>query len=131
MILQTPFVFNDTVRFNVTLDRSFSEESIFTALDHAGMKQFISEKGLDYIIAENVQNLLGGELQRIEIARAFLYNRPIILAYEATSSLDNITAAHIRNTFINSPNTLIEVAHKVSQEEQLLYDKVLKLEGNE
>ena len=60
-----------------------------------------------------------------------MYNRPIILADEATSSLDNITAAHIRNTFINSPNTLIEVAHKVSQEEQLLYDKVLKLEGNE
>ncbi|MFS1132564.1 ATP-binding cassette domain-containing protein [Enterococcus hirae] len=131
LILQTPFVFNDAVRFNVTLDRSFSEESIFTALDHAGMKQFISEKGLDYIIAENGQNLSGGELQRIEIARAFLYNRPIILADEATSSLDNITAAHIRNTFINSPNTLIEVAHKVSQEEQLLYDKVLKLEGNE
>ncbi|HBC7861272.1 TPA: ATP-binding cassette domain-containing protein [Enterococcus faecalis] len=131
LILQTPFVFNDTVRFNVTLDRSFSEESIFTALDHAGMKRFISEKGLDYIIAENGQNLSGGELQRIEIARAFLYNRPIILADEATSSLDNITAAHIRNTFINSPNTLIEVAHKVSQEEQLLYDKVLKLEGNE
>lgn len=131
LILQTPFVFNDTVRFNVTLDRSFSEESIFTALDHAGMKQFISKKGLDYIIAENGQNLSGGELQRIEIARAFLYNRPIILADEATSSLDNITAAHIRNTFINSPNTLIEVAHKVSQEEQLLYDKVLKLEGNE
>lgn len=131
LVLQTPFVFNDTVRFNVTLDRSFSEESIFTALDHAGMKQFISEKGLDYIIAENGQNLSGGELQRIEIARAFLYNRPIILADEATSSLDNITAAHIRNTFINSPNTLIEVAHKVSQEEQLLYDKVLKLEGNE
>lgn len=92
-------MFNDTVRFNVTLDRSFSEDSIFTALDHAGMKQFISEKGLDYIIAENRQNLSGGELQCIEIARAFLYNRPIILADEAISSLDNITSTYQKHFY--------------------------------
>lgn len=129
-ILQTPFVFNDTVHFNVTLGRSFPEKKILYALEQAGMYQFISEKGLDYIIGENGENLSGGELQRVEIARAFLYNRPILLADEATSSLDNVTADHIRQTFINGANTLIEVAHKVSIEEQLLYDRVIQLEGH-
>ena len=127
-ILQAPFVFNDTVRFNVTLGCSFPEKKVLSALEQAGLHQFISEKGLDYVISENGENLSGGELQRLEIARAFLYDRPIILADEATSSLDNDTAEHIRKTFINGANTLIEVAHKIPIEEQVLYDKVIHLD---
>lgn len=48
----------------------------------------VDEKGLTYSVGEKGKNLSGGQIQRIEIARALLSDRPIMLADEATSALD-------------------------------------------
>jgi ABC-type transport system involved in cytochrome bd biosynthesis fused ATPase/permease subunit len=127
-ISQQPFAFDDTIQFNLTLGRTFSDQQIQRALKNAGLPQFSTAEGLKYQVGENGQNLSGGELQRLEIARAQLYDRPIILADEATSSLDQTTAEQIHQLFIASQQTLIEVAHQVPEDQLKDYDQVIRLD---
>lgn len=128
VISQQPFAFDDTIQFNLTLGRTFSDQQIQQALKNAGLPQFSTAEGLKYQVGENGQNLSGGELQRLEIARAQLYDRPIILADEATSSLDQTTAEQIHQLFIASQQTLIEVAHQVPEDQLKDYDQVIRLD---
>lgn len=127
-ISQQPFAFDDTIQFNLTLGRTFSDQQIQRALKNAGLPQFSTAEGLKYQVGENGQNLSGGELQRLEIARAQLYDRPIILADEATYSLDQTTAEQIHQLFIASQQTLIEVAHQVPEDQLKDYDQVIRLD---
>ncbi|WP_125768405.1 ATP-binding cassette domain-containing protein [Lapidilactobacillus wuchangensis] len=127
-ISQQPFAFDDTIQFNLTLGRHFSQQQIQQALQNAGLPQFSTDEGLNYQVGENGQNLSGGELQRLEIARAQLYDRPIILADEATSSLDQQTAEQVHQLFITSQKTLIEVAHQVPEDQLKDYDQVIRLD---
>ena len=67
---QKPFMFDDTLRFNVTLGRQVDEEQLLMACHEAGLDDLIQENGLDYPVGENGNNLSGGQIQRVEIARA-------------------------------------------------------------
>ncbi|MDK6503448.1 hypothetical protein [Lactobacillus crispatus] len=55
-----------------------------------------------------------GERKRIELARAFLFQREILVVDEGTASLDPQTAEQIHNVFLNSPLTVIEIDHHIS-----------------
>lgn len=125
---QTPFAFDSTVKFNMTLGLEFGNDKIKAALTDAGLSQFATDEGLNYKVGENGHNLSGGELQRLEIARARLFNRPILLADEATSSLDEKTAKQIHELFMNDDQTLIEVAHHVPEDEFKDYTQVIRLD---
>ena len=128
-IAQSPFIFDDTLEFNVTLGLPYSQEEIKNALAQAGLTDLVNEKGLDYRVGEKGQNLSGGQIQRIEITRALLSQRPIMLADEATSALDRNLSKAIHNIIINDNKlTVIEVAHNLSKEDQEKFDSVLKLD---
>lgn len=98
----------------------------------AGLEKLIKEKGWDYQVGENGKKLSGGQIQRIEIARALLANRPILLADEATSSLDNKLSLAIHKIILNSPGlTVIEVAHKITDQEKKMFDRVIDLNNKQ
>ena len=79
-------------------------------------------------MGEKGVNLSGGQIQRIEIARALLSERPILLADEATSALDPELSLEIHKTLLKQPNlAVIEVAHKISEEEKEMFDQIIKL----
>ena len=61
---------------------------ILIALKKAGLSEFVRVNGIDYMVAENGTNLSGGEQKRIELARAFLYNKTFLVIDEGTASLD-------------------------------------------
>lgn len=82
---QKPFIFDDTIKFNILLGKKVTSKELNNAVNLAGLTKLIKEKGLDYEVGEKGNNLSGGQIQRIEIARALLANRPIILADEARS----------------------------------------------
>ncbi|WP_010632925.1 ATP-binding cassette domain-containing protein, partial [Sporolactobacillus vineae] len=106
----------------------YTDQEVMEAAEHAGLAELIREKGLDFQIGANGGNLSGGQLQRIEIARALIRKRPILLADELTSALDNRLSLQIHRTLFNLPITIIEAGHKLSQEEMQNYDHVIHLD---
>ncbi|MFT8411992.1 MAG: ABC transporter ATP-binding protein [Schleiferilactobacillus perolens] len=128
LVKQTPFLFNDTLRYNITLGAPFSDTAVLSAMKDAGLSALVAEKGLDYQVVENGQNLSGGQVQRIEIARALIRQRPVLLADEATSALDDQLADKVRREFLAGPETLIEVGHQVPAAVQAMYDRVIHLD---
>lgn len=113
-VRQESNIFNDTLRFNLTLGRSFSDQQITAALRQAGLLAYAQEHGLDTLITENGDNLSGGEHKRIELARAFLYQRQFLVVDEGTASLDPQTADDIQRIILASPATVVEIDHHLS-----------------
>ena len=127
-INQKPFLFDRSLLFNLTLGKKYTEEELNKAIKFSGLTELVNEKGFDYQVGQNGNNLSGGQIQRIEIARAILARRPILLADEATSALDNNLSLQIHQTLLKDSNfAVIEVAHKISQEERKLFDKIIDL----
>lgn len=124
LIRQQPLMFNDSIKYNITLGEDYSDEEIMEVAQAAQIGELINQKGLDYEVGENGKNLSGGQKQRIEIARALIRKRPIILADEMTSALDEETSKLVREYITSSSETVIEVAHKVTDDERKLYDEI-------
>lgn len=127
-INQKPFMFDRSLHFNLTLDKKYSEEDLNEAIKLAILTELVKEKGLDYQVGQNGNNLSGGQIQRIEIARSILAKRPILLADEATSALDNKLSLQIHQVLLKNSNfAVIEVAHKISHQEKEMFDRIIDL----
>lgn len=126
-VSQDPAMFGDTILYNLTLGREFSKEKLDAAIEQAGLKEFIEEKGLNYELEESAANISGGQKQRIEIARALLYDCCVLLVDEGTSALDADTAQKIHHTIMNLDKTVIEVAHHIPEAIKNQFDQVLEL----
>ena len=112
-VQQTSQIFNDTLLFNLTLGKKFDDFKITEAIKKAGLLPYVNRYGLNTIIEENGNNLSGGEKKRIELARAFLYERDFLIVDEGTASLDPTTANQIHEIFLNSPLTVVEIDHHI------------------
>lgn len=127
-IQQRPFLFRGTLKENITLGRPVKQALLEQIAAKAGLTDLVADKGWNFMLAADGSNLSGGQNQRIEIARALLSNRPIILADEATSSLDKDLSVQIYRTILQDfAGTVIAVAHKVTAEEETLFDQVIDL----
>ena len=126
VIQQNVFVFNASIRDNVTMFRDFSDDKVEDALSKAHLLELIRERGDDYLCGENGKGLSGGEKQRVSIARSLLKESSILLADEVTSALDAKTSHEVINEILDLDSvTRIVVTH--SLEESLLkrYDEIL------
>ncbi len=121
-VLQHPALFNDTVRMNLTLGRTFSDNALWRALEVAQLRETIEKMtgGLNTIIGHQGVRLSGGQRQCLAIARMALSNPSVVILDEATSALDAETEAHLHlalNTFLAGRTTLI-IAHRLSAVKQ-------------
>lgn len=126
LIKQKPLIFNDSIHYNVTLGQPFSEVEFNEALENACLTELVEEKTKEYIVGENGENLSGGQLQRIEIARALIRKRPVLLADEPTSALDHSLSKVIHENLLRSSDILIEVSHKISTDEGAAFTQTLQ-----
>ena len=109
--------FSDSVFDNVTLwDPSVADFEVILACRDAGIHQDIAarEGGYRAVVAPRGRNFSGGQLQRMEIARALTVDPSIIILDEATSALDAQTEAEVIQRIRDRGTTCIVVAHRLS-----------------
>lgn len=128
IVQQDVYIFDDTLRANITLNQSFTDEEIKKAVQQSGLESYVleNELGLQALCGENGSNLSGGQKQRVSIARALIRKTPILLLDEATSSLDNQVTTEIESSILDIQNlTALVVTHKLNENILKKYDRIL------
>ena len=116
VVSQDIYMFNDTIRNNICLYKQVEDNKILEMCEDSGLKDFISEVSLDYQVGQNGTKLSGGQKQKVALARALLYDRPIVIFDEATSSTDEYSEQQI-NSLLHTKlidKTVIVVTHRTN-----------------
>jgi ATP-binding cassette subfamily C protein CydCD len=119
LVAQDTYLFNDTLRANVLLARpGATDAELRAALERASLGDLIEAlpEGVDTVVGERGLQLSGGQRQRVAIARAFLKDAPVLILDEATSHLDAVNEAVVRQALdaLARGRTTLVIAHRLS-----------------
>lgn len=129
-IQQNVFVFNASIKDNISMFRDFPKTEMDEAIARAHLGALIRERGEDYLCGENGSGLSGGEKQRISIARSLLKKSSVLLADEVTAALDAQTAHRVSSDILDLQGiTRIVVTHTLEESLLRRYDKIFVLRG--
>lgn len=132
VIQQNVFIFNASIRDNITMFSEFPDAEVQRAIELSGLSKLLEEKGEGYLCGENGVNLSGGEKQRISIARSLLRNAQILLADEITAALDAETSYQVNDAVLNlSGITRIVVTHTLDAALLRRYDGILAMKSGQ
>ncbi|HFS85426.1 MAG TPA: ABC transporter ATP-binding protein, partial [Epsilonproteobacteria bacterium] len=130
LILQHPKLFNDTMRFNLTLGKDYSDVEIHKALEIAQLDEVVKnlEKGLDTLVGKDGIKLSGGQRQRVAIARMVLSDPKVVIFDESTSALDVHTESRLFEALqvLLKEKTVITIEHRLSTIKSAEYIYVLE-----
>ena len=131
LVPQNAFLFDDTVRGNVTLGADLPDEEVWEALRTAQADGFVAglPKGLDSRLGERGTTLSGGQRQRLSLARALIRRPRLLVLDDATSAVDPEVEARILAGMREhgGDSTLMLIAYRKATID--LADEVLFLEG--
>ena len=129
-IPQEKVLYNYSIKENITFGNPrVSQRKLNEILKFCELSNFINKlsNGIDTTINENTNNLSGGEIQRIILARALIKNSEILILDEATNALDSINENYIFSLLkkLKKKKTIIVITHKTRY--LPLSDKILVL----
>lgn len=122
VVPQRTHIFSDTLRNNLLIAKDDASDSLLTkVLKQVGLDSLIKNQGLDSWIGEGGRQLSGGEQRRLGIARALLYDAPVILLDEPTEGLDAKTEKQILLKLQQhcSNKTLLVITHRLQGLEKM------------
>ena len=130
VVQQNVFIFNASIRDNITMFADFPREEVDRAIELSGLSALIAQRGEDYLCGENGSGLSGGEKQRISIARSLLKKSQVLLVDEATASLDAQTAFQVSNAILDLKDlTRIVITHSLDEALLKRYDCILTMKN--
>ena len=130
MIQQNVFVFNASIRDNITMFHEFPKEEVDRAIELSGLSKLISDRGEEYLCGENGIGLSGGEKQRISIERSLLKKSQVLLVDEATAALDVETAYQVSSAILGLDGIMsIVVTHSLDEGILKQYDGIIALKN--
>ncbi|XP_065148285.1 ATP-binding cassette sub-family C member 8 isoform X3 [Paramisgurnus dabryanus] len=117
IILQDPFLFSGTIRFNLDPEMKATDSMLWEALEIAQLKPVVKTLpgGLDAIITEGGENFSQGQRQLFCLARAFVRKSSILIMDEATASIDMATESILQKVVMTAfaDRTVVTIAHRV------------------
>lgn len=117
IVSQDIMIFEDTIRYNLSLGMNCSNEEIWTVLKAVNLFETIKSlpSGIDTVISSSSHNLSGGQKQRLMIARLLLRMPDFIILDEATSALDIETEKAISEyiSSISQDATMLIISHRL------------------
>ncbi len=129
-ISQNMYLFNDTIKENLSLGREFSDDEIEEALIKSSLIKDINkfQDRIDTVVGDDAKMISGGEKQRIGIARSILHGAKIILIDEGTNALDIENRISIeRNLLIDKDLTIIMISHHLDDFMISRFDKIYRI----
>jgi ATP-binding cassette subfamily B protein len=129
LVPQGAFLFDDTVRGNLTLGSDIDDDVLAEALRISQAAAFVDHlpNGLDTLVGERGATLSGGQRQRIALARALAHRPRLLVLDDATSSVDPRIERAILAGLRESPATVVVIAYR--QATIALADEVIYLEA--
>lgn len=130
LVQQNVFVFNASIRDNITMFSPFPEAEITRAIELSGLSSLIAQRGEGYLCGENGIGLSGGEKQRISIARSLLRKSQILLVDEATAALDPQTTYQVSSAILGLDGlTRIVITHTLDKNLLSQYGCILTMKN--
>lgn len=116
LVPQSTFLFDDTVRGNITLGADLPDDDVWAALRLAQADGFVAAlpQALDTVVGERGTSLSGGQRQRLALARAVVRRPRLLVLDDATSSVDPSVEQRILAGLRDAglPSTVVVVAHR-------------------
>lgn len=130
MVQQNVFMFNASIRDNITMFSQFPKDEVENAIALSGLSELLTQRGEDYLCGENGYNLSGGEKQRVSIARSLLKHSKVLLVDEATAALDAETAYRVTDSILGLNDiTRIVVTHDLDRAILERFDEIIVLKN--
>ena len=120
---QTPYIFKDTLKENITLGNTYTGEEIQRAMQEALVTDFMNDE--DDVIDPN--GISGGQKQRIALARELIADHKIILFDESINALDKAMTKEIVKQLLSLKQTVILVSHSYDEEMMKKFDCVIDI----
>lgn len=125
-IPQDPFIFEDTLSFNITFGRE--KNNINNTLKRLELSNN-DNLNLETILEKRGKNISGGQKQRIEVIRGVLNNPDILIADEITSGLNNVLANEVEKFLLEQKQILIMISHHINPKMIHNYNKFIIIEN--
>lgn len=119
LVRQSPFIFNDTLRYNLTIgNRDVNDSKLKQVCEIAKVDEFLDElpEGYDTLLGDEGVRLSGGQKQRLALARALIKDANLLILDEATSDLDSNLEMQVQQAIeeMEHDYAIVTIAHRLS-----------------